>query len=132
MIDSVFAQSFAHAWVAAWNAHDLDEILSHYEEDFEMHSPVITQLNLNITGILQGRAMVKSCWKQALQLVPNLKFELISTLVGNESITLFYRGARERLSAEVFFFNGQGKVTKAIAHYCALTSLIPPPAECKP
>ena len=28
-----FSERFAKEWVAAWNAHDLDRVLSHYEND---------------------------------------------------------------------------------------------------
>ena len=31
-----FADQFARAWMEAWNAHDLDRVLAHYEEDFEL------------------------------------------------------------------------------------------------
>ncbi len=117
MIDAAFAHRFAQAWVAAWNAHDLEEILSHYDEDFEMSSPVIAQLQLDPSGRLRGRSAVKAYWTRALQRVPDLQFELISVLVGSQTVTLYYKGARDRTSAEVFFFNAQGKVTKAIAHY---------------
>jgi ketosteroid isomerase-like protein len=30
MITKEFAQHFAEDWVASWNAHDLDRVLSHY------------------------------------------------------------------------------------------------------
>jgi ABC-2 type transport system permease protein len=30
------AVRFAEGWAAAWNAHDLDRILAHYSDDFEM------------------------------------------------------------------------------------------------
>jgi hypothetical protein len=39
-----FAERFAKEWVAAWNSHDLELILAHYEDDFEMSSPIITAL----------------------------------------------------------------------------------------
>jgi ketosteroid isomerase-like protein len=39
-----FAERFAKEWVAAWNSHDLDRVLAHYEEDFEMSSPIIIAL----------------------------------------------------------------------------------------
>ena len=38
------ALKFAEAWIAAWNAHDLEQILSHYDDEFEMSSPAITRL----------------------------------------------------------------------------------------
>src|ERR1700723_3107179 len=38
MMTSELALRFAE-WIAAWNAHDLPRILSHYADDFEMSSP---------------------------------------------------------------------------------------------
>lgn len=43
MIDSAWSQEFAREWIAAWNAHDLERILSHYTDDFEMSSPLIIE-----------------------------------------------------------------------------------------
>ena len=116
MIDKVFAEHFATDWIASWNAHDLDRILSHYTDDFEMSSPVIIKLAGEPSGTLQGKEAVGSYWEKALQLVPNLHFELVTTLVGVNSITLYYNGVRGS-SAEVFHFNQNGKVTRAYAHY---------------
>jgi len=48
-----------------------------------------------------------------------LKFELLSVLIGVDSITLYYKGAKGRLAAEVFHFNGNQKVVRALAHYAA-------------
>ena len=47
--------------------------------------------------------------------------ELITTVVGVNSITLYYQGAQGRLAAEVFHFNQEQKVTQAFAHYSPLT-----------
>src|SRR5690349_24202255 len=38
------AWKLANDWTAAWNAHDLDLILSHYEEGVELTSPVAARL----------------------------------------------------------------------------------------
>ena len=116
MIDKVFADHFAADWIDSWNKHDLVRILSHYTDDFEMSSPVIIKVAGESSGTLKGKEAVGSYWAIALQLVPNLYFELVTTLVGVNSITLYYKGVRG-LSAEVFHFNTDGKVTKAYAHY---------------
>ena len=116
MLDKAFADHFAADWIDAWNTHDLDRVLSHYTDDFEMSSPVIIKVASEPSGTLQGKAAVGSYWAKALQLIPDLHFELITTLVGVDSITLYYQGARG-LSAEVFHFNQDGKVTRAYAHY---------------
>lgn len=116
MISQEFASHFAADWIAAWNSHDLDRILAHYREDFEMASPVIAQIAGEPSGVLQGKAAIAAYWAKALERNPSLHFELHSTLIGAQSITLYYRGARG-MAAEVFFFDDQTLVYRAAAHY---------------
>ena len=112
-----FARHFADEWIAAWNSRDLERVLAHYADDFEMNSPIIVQLAGEPSGRLKGKAAVGAYWAKALALIPELHFELISTLVGVNSITLYYKGAGGRLAAEVFHFGPEGKVVRAFAHY---------------
>lgn len=116
MISREFADEFAHEWVEAWNAHDLDRILSHYAEDFEMSSPYIAQIAGEASGTLKGKAAVGAYWKLALARMPDLRFELVETLVGAHSLTLYYRGVRG-MAAEVFWFGADERVIRAAAHY---------------
>ncbi len=120
MIDKAFADHFAAEWIASWNARDLARILSHYTDDFEMSSPVIVQLTGESSGTLKGKPAVGAYWAKALQLNPQLHFELTHMLWGVDSITLVYQGPRST-SAEVFHFNAQGKVARAYAHYAHYT-----------
>lgn len=110
------AQEFAQEWVAAWNAHDIEQILSHYEEEFEMSSPAITKFTGEPSGRLQGKEAVGEYWSGALEKYPDLKFYLLHVLRGANSVTLIYEGVLG-LSAEVFHFGASGKVAKAFAHY---------------
>lgn len=115
-MDKVRAEAFAHEWIAAWNAHDLDRILSHYEDDFEMSSPAIARLTGEASGTLRGKAAVGAYWGGALKKYPDLRFELRHVLRGTDSVTLIYDGVLG-LSAEVFHFAPSGKVARAFAHY---------------
>lgn len=116
VIDEAFARQFAQDWVAAWNAHDLDQVLAHYEEDFEFQSPMITVFTGKSSGRLQGKAAVHAYWGAALAQLPNLHFELQDVLLGADCLTLYYLGHRGRV-AETFFFEGSTKVTRATAAY---------------
>ncbi|MDD2708769.1 MAG: nuclear transport factor 2 family protein [Verrucomicrobiae bacterium] len=118
MIDQPFAEHFAKDWIDSWNSHDLVRILSHYSDQFEMSSPAIIQITGEPSGTLKGKDAVRAYWAKALQLVPNLHFKLISTLIGVDSITLYYQGARGT-AAEVFHFGPDKKVAKAQAHYAS-------------
>ncbi len=119
MLDKKFADHFARDWVDSWNSHDLNRILSHYSDQFEMSSPVIIQVAGEPSGTLKGKDAVGDYWAKALQLIPDLQFELLSILIGVNSITLYYKGARGRLAAEVFHFGPDQKVLRAYAHYAA-------------
>lgn len=117
MITSDVAHQFAEEWIAAWNSRDLKRVLSHYADDFEMNSPVIIQVVGEPSGRLTGKDAVGAYWAKALTLIPDLHFVLISTLIGVESVTLYYEGPGGRLAAEVFHFGPDGKVVRAFAHY---------------
>ena len=82
-----------------------------------MSSPMIIQIAGEPTGTLRGKAAVGAYWRKALELIPDLRFEMLSVLAGVSSITLNYKGARGRLVAEVFHFGPDQKVTEAFAHY---------------
>ena len=38
------AQAFADEWIAAWNSHDLDRVLSHYAPEVVLLSPIAQKL----------------------------------------------------------------------------------------
>lgn len=116
MIDKKFAESFAQEWIDAWNSHDLDRVLSHYTDNFEMSSPFIISISGESSGMLKGQDAVGKYWAKALQLNPQLRFELESVLMGVGSVTLYYKGTRG-MAAEVFHFDSERKVVKAFAHY---------------
>ena len=118
MIEPMFAEHFAADWIDSWNSHDLSRILSHYTEDFEMSSPAIIEVVGELSGALKGREAVGAYWAIGLQLRSDLHFELISTLIGVDSITFYYRGHRG-LSAECFHFGSDQKVVRAYAHHAA-------------
>jgi hypothetical protein len=117
MMDKSFAEHFAADWIDSWNSHDLERILAHYEDDFEMSSPFIPQIAGEPSGTLRGKAAVGAYWRKALELIPDLHFEPITNLLGVDSITLYYKGAQGRLVAEVFHFGSNQKVVKAFSHY---------------
>lgn len=116
MLDKNFAEDFAADWVAAWNAHDLDRVLTHYADEFEMSSPYISQMCDEPSGRLTGKDRVRVYWAKALQLLPDLYFELLGLFTSVDSIALYYRSARGP-TVEMFNFNKDGKVAKAYAHY---------------
>jgi len=116
MID---AHGFTQEWIEAWNSHDLDAVLSHYADDFQMSSPLIVQLAGVPSGTLRGKDDVRRYWEAGLKRFPDLKFELLGTYAGASGLAIHYKGPNGRQSVEVFHFNESGLVTEAAAHYAA-------------
>ena len=116
MFDKAFVDYFAADWIDSWNNRDIERVLSHYSDDFEMSSPLIIKVAGEPSGALKGKQKIRAYWAKALQMDTNLHFELIATLVGVNSLALYYKTVRG-LSAEVFQFNQERKVSRAYAHY---------------
>lgn len=116
MIDRVWADSFAKEWVDAWNQHDLERILSHYSNDFEMTSPLIVQRMGVPGGRLKGKDAIRTYWRQGLDASPSLRFELRAVMVGVNSLAILYRSATAGRSViERFEFDDHRLVVRAEA-----------------
>jgi ketosteroid isomerase-like protein len=117
IIDRAFAERFAEEWIAAWNSHDLDRILSHYTDDFDFASPIIVQRMGVPSGRLKGKAAIREYWTNGLAWRPDLFFELKDVFVGVGSVVIHYAGLGRRAAAESFEFNDAGLVFRSAAHY---------------
>ena len=110
-------QQFAEEWVAVWNSHDLEAILSHYSDDIEISTPMIQVATGGKESTLQGKDVVREYWKKALEKYPELHFDLIKSTAGVDSVALFYKSIMNKHAVEVMFFNEEGKINKMYAHY---------------
>ena len=111
------AGRFAAAWVEAWNRHDLERILAHYDEDVVMTSPFIAELTGDPTATIRGKATLRAYWHEALARFPDLRFELIGVYAGVEGLAIHYRSIRGLLACEVLTLNADGRISRAAAHY---------------
>ncbi len=84
------ANQFAQEWVAAWNSHHLDRILSHYAEDFTIETPMAILLYPQSKGLVVGKEEVRKYWQIGLERIPNLQFEIINVLLGVNGLTIYY------------------------------------------
>jgi ketosteroid isomerase-like protein len=110
-------KEFAKEWIESWNSHELDRILSHYSDNFEITTPMIKMALGTETGTLKGKDTIRHYWEAAFKKVPDLHFELKEVTEGIGSIAIYYKSVLGKMAIEVTFFNEKGKVNKVIAHY---------------
>ena len=76
------ALNLAKLWVAAWNAHDLDLIMTYYEDAVELTSPVAAQLLGTSSGKVVGKPNLRAYFQRGLDAYPELHFHLEDVLWG--------------------------------------------------
>jgi predicted ester cyclase len=113
------AWSLANHWVAAWNAHDLDSIMTHYEDAIELTSPVAAQLLGAAGGKVVGKTNLKAYFQRGLEAYPELHFHLEDVLWGINSVVLYYTNQKGTHSGEFMELSATGKVVRVVAHYSA-------------
>ena len=111
------ARELAGHWVKAWNAHDLDSIMSHYEDDVVLVSPVAAKMLDDPSGTVTGKDALRSYFKRALEVYPNLSFELVDVMWGLESVVLYYVNQKGSRTGEYMELGPTGKVSRVVANY---------------
>ena len=116
-LQASFAREFARDWVDAWNSHDLERILTHYDDEVLLVSPVALKL-LSGDGTVRGKAALREYFLRGIQAFPDLRFNLIDALWGIETIVVYYiNNVRGSKTAEVMLLNSAGKIQRVWANY---------------
>ncbi len=111
------AWKLANEWVAAWNSHDLDLIMSHYDDAIELISPAATRLLGRSDGKVAGKAELREYFQRGLEAYPQLSFRLEDVLYGINSVVLYYTNHRWTRTAEFMELSPDGKVLRVVANY---------------
>ena len=119
MLTTQKAREFADHWIAAWNSHDLDAILSHYAPTVTLTSPVVASLLNDPAGIVSGKEALRGYFRRGLEAFPNLTFVLHDVLSGINSVVLYYTNHKGTKTAEFMEFDANGRVIRVVANYDA-------------
>ncbi len=111
------AWKLAHHWVAAWNAHNLEAILTHYDDAVELTSPVAAQLLGTPDGKVAGKTDLRAYFQKGLAAYPELRFDLENVFWGVNSLVLCYTNQKGTRTAEFMELSASGKVVRVVANY---------------
>ncbi len=98
------AAEFVDSWVKAWNAHDLERVLSHFSNEVVFSSPVAAQLLAGSDGVIRGKQALREYWEEGLRRIPDLHFEIEGVYIGVEALVINYRNQKGGLVNEVLIF----------------------------
>ncbi|MEW5808832.1 MAG: nuclear transport factor 2 family protein [Actinomycetota bacterium] len=100
------AAAFAENWVDAWNAHDVEAVLAHFDDDVVFTSPVAARLLPATGGRIHGKDALRDYWVLALGKLPDLHFTVEAVYTGIDTIVINYRNQRGALVNEILRFAG--------------------------
>ena len=103
-MDAEFALNFADEWVAGWNSHDLERILTHYADDVMFSSPHIIERLGKPSGEVHGKDELRAYFGSGLQGESDLHFTLEDVRFSVDTVVINYRNQRNHAVAEVLRF----------------------------
>jgi SnoaL-like domain len=109
-------ERFAHEWLAAWNAHELEGVLRHFSDHATFCSPFAATLLPETGGRLAGKGAIRNYWRLGLSRTPDLHFTLEQVFAGVETLAILYRNQRQVRVVEILRFEA-GLVVDAFATY---------------
>lgn len=110
--------AFSAAWASAWNAHDLDALMTHFHDDVVFTSPVAAQIVPGSGGVVRGKEALRAYWSEGLRRIPDLRFTVERVFAGVSVLVISYRNQRGNLVDEVLVF-ADGLVIEGHGTYLA-------------
>jgi len=83
-------EAIANSWFAAFNTHDLDRLLSLYDDQAKHYSPRLKLRQPETRGWIQGRNALRAWWQDAFTRLPSLQYKPTSFTPGNEGVSMTY------------------------------------------
>ena len=80
----------ADAWFDAFNAHDLEALLSLYADDAEHYSPKLLLRHPETKGLVRGKDALRTWWKDAFTRLPSLRYEVLKLTADEEQVFMEY------------------------------------------
>jgi ketosteroid isomerase-like protein len=129
ILSPVRAREIAKDWVAAWNARDLERILSHYAEDVAFCSPTVVTRYGEPSGVLRGKTALREHFRRGLETFgANVRFALVDVLAGINGYTVYYTRETGATVSDTVIVDSSGAGVQVHAHYHAAQPGNPPDA----
>jgi hypothetical protein len=80
----------AQKWVEAFNEHQLENLLSLYDDDAQHYSPKLKIKNPDTNGFLKGKKDLQDWWQSAFNEIPSLHYKVTSLTANDDRVFMEY------------------------------------------
>ena len=110
-------RAHADAWLAAWQARDLDAIMACYADDVDFAASTVASRWDRPDGRLRGKAELRRHFERGLELAPDLTFTEESLMAGPGGYALLYRRENGNRVLDVVELDKDGRAARVRAFY---------------
>ncbi|MEC4047805.1 nuclear transport factor 2 family protein [Flavobacterium sp. SUN046] len=112
--------SIAHAWFEAFNSHNLEKLLSLYDEEAEHFSPKLKIRHPETKGLVVGKDALRTWWKDAFDRLPSLHYKVTSLTANSDRVFMEYirtvADEEDMLVAEVLEIKENSIIASRVYH----------------
>lgn len=112
--------SIAHKWFEAFNNHNLEQLLSLYDNDAEHFSPKLKIKKPETLGLVKGQQALHDWWQEAFERLPTLNYKVTSLTANTDRVFMEYlrtvANENEMLVAEVLEIKDEKIVFSRVYH----------------
>lgn len=113
-------QKIATRWFAAFNQHNLEDLLALYDDHAEHFSPKLKIKAPETHGYIKGKAALRAWWKDSFERLPNLQYTPSKFTANDQRIFMEYLrqtpGENDLLVAEVLEIKNGKIVASRVYH----------------
>ena len=112
--------SIAHKWLETFNNHNLEQLLSLYDEEAEHFSPKLKIKKPETNGLVKGKKSLYEWWQEAFEQLPSLHYKVTSLTANGDRVFMEYirtvDGEKDMLVAEVLEIKEEKIVFSRVYH----------------
>jgi hypothetical protein len=112
--------SIAHAWFEAFNAHNLDKLLSLYDDEATHFSPKLKIKHPETNGLVTGKNALRTWWQESFEQLPTLNYKVTSLTANDDRVFMEYvrkvENENDMLVAEVLEIKEGNIVLSRVYH----------------
>ena len=83
-------KKIALKWFEAFNEHNLEKLLTLYNDNAEHFSPKLKVHKPQTQGLIKGKQALREWWQDAFDRLPTLNYEVIKLTADNEQVFMEY------------------------------------------
>ena len=82
--------SIAHAWFEAFNSHNLEKLISLYDDEAKHYSPKLKIRHPETNGLVTGKEALREWWRDAFERLPSLHYKVTSLTANSDRVFMEY------------------------------------------